>query len=150
MPRIGRGNPDRRLRMGWRMLNVIACAATDRNLGDGEADSIARMVAFPGVRRAGHEHADVASRGPRTADRDPRIPGVAVVHIGNRNPRAVYRIVDRVFARPILNRIREREWLRPGDLHEVDNARPSQIDEHPLRTIAEVRIAFPEGGGIAV
>ena len=90
------------------------------------------------------------SRGPRTADRDPRIPGVAVVHIGNRNPRAVYRIVDRVFARPILNRILEGEWLRPGDLHEVDNARPSQIDEHPLRTIAEVRIAFPEGGGIAV
>src|SRR4029077_15802560 len=74
----------------------------------------------------------------------------AVLHIGNRNPGAAYRIVDCVIARPVLNGNLERERLRPCDVHEVDDARLAEIDEHPLRTVAEVWIAFPEGGGIAV
>src|SRR5438105_6197686 len=65
-------------------------------------------------------------------------------------PLSIDRIIDRVVTGPVLNRIVERGRLRPCDVHEVDDAPPAEVDEHPLRTVAEVRIAFPESGGIAV
>ena len=75
------------------------------------------------------------------------------------NPRALCRLLDRIFAVPVLDHVLLRERLGPGDPHRVERTRGGQVDNHPLRMkrivfarvrLREVWIALPVGVQVAI
>ena len=75
------------------------------------------------------------------------------------DPGAERRLLDRVFAVPVLDHVLPRERLGPGDPHGVERARGCQVDNDPLGMkrivfarvrLREVRIALPVGIQVAI
>ena len=123
--------------------------------------AVGRPVRVAGIRRSRHPDPNVLHRHRRDGKLNRGAAALAVVDDAVRkgNPRALRRLLDRVFAVPVLDHVLPREGLGPGDPHGVERTRGCQVDNHPLRMkrivfarvrLRQVGIALPVGVQVAI
>src|ERR1700741_4104999 len=106
----------------------VGSRGADEELANRITQTIAAVggaVRVAGVRRSRHPDPKVLHGHRRDGKLDCGTAALTVVDdaVRKRDPRALCRLLDRVFAVPVLDHVLPREWLGPGDSHRVEEAR---------------------------